>query len=262
VIRQGIIDVRNGLQHIGLPIILSWHDVLQRYRRSALGPFWLTLSMAIMIGTIAAVFGGIFNVDLYEFLPFVTVGYILWAFFQGIMTDGCQGFIAAEGIIKQLPLPLSVHVLRVVIRNGIAFLHNIVIVPIVFLITQHPISSVAFLSVLGLVFFILNLFWITLLLSTVCARFRDLSQIITSALQIVFYATPIMWMPSFITNEKLTKFLKLNPLFHLMELVRAPLLGIVPSLENWIFASTFLIVGWAFTLAFFGRFRKRVPYWV
>ena len=262
MIRQGIKDVRNGLLHIDLPIILSWHDVLQRYRRSALGPFWMTLSMGIMIGTIAAVFGGIFNVDLYEFLPFVTIGYILWAFFQAAMTDGCQGFIVAEGIIKQLPLPLSVHVLRVVIRNGIAFLHNIVIVPIVFVLMGRPVSAIALLSLFGVILFVLNLMWITLLLSTICARFRDLSQIITSALQIVFYATPIMWMPSFIANENLTRFLKLNPLFHLMELVRAPLMGAVPAPESWLFSICFLLFGWVLTLAFFGKFRKRVPYWV
>src|SRR5947208_84479 len=79
--------------------MLGWQDVRQRYRRSALGPFWLTISMGVMIGTIGLVFGQIFNSPMKEYLPFLTVGMILWTFISAVLLEGCSGFIAAEGII-------------------------------------------------------------------------------------------------------------------------------------------------------------------
>ncbi len=125
-------DILAALGRFSLASLLGWQDVRQRYRRSALGPFWLTISMGVMIATIGIVFGQIFKSPMKEFLPFLSVGIILWGFISSVVTEGCAGFIAAEGIIKQLPIPLFVHILRMIWRNVIILGNNIVIVPLIF----------------------------------------------------------------------------------------------------------------------------------
>jgi len=259
---NSIADIAKGLQRITLAGLLGWSDVKQRYRRSRIGPFWLTISMGVMIASIGFVFGQIFRAPAAEFLPFLAAGLILWAFISGVLQEGCTSFISAEAIIRQLQIPLFVHVLRTLWRNIIMFAHNIVILPIVFLVMGKPITWNILLCIPGLFLLVLNLTWMALLLGIFSARFRDFPQIVASVLQVVFYLTPIVWMPSLLPARSANLILDPNPAFHLMEVVRAPLLGSVPSLLSWAVVIAMAIAGWILTLWFYGRFRTRIAYWL
>lgn len=262
VISAGSCDLRAALKRASLVARMGWQDVRQRYRRSVLGPFWLTISMAIMIGSIGLVFSQVFHTSLEVFLPFLAISLILWGFVSAVINEGCTGFIDAEGIIKQLPIPLFFHMLRLTWRNIIILLHNIVIVPVIFILVGKPLSWLAFVSILGLVVFILNILWTASILAIVCTRYRDFPQIVGSVLQVAFYVTPIIWMPSLAPEHAATYLLDINPLYHLLEIVRAPLLGQLPSATNWFFSIGMAVIGWFFTLVIYGKFRQRVPYWL
>jgi lipopolysaccharide transport system permease protein len=255
-------DIVSAVKRYSLVGILGWQDVRQRYRRSALGPFWLTISMGVMIGTIGLVFGQIFKSPMGEFLPFLAIGIILWGFISSVITEGCSGFISAEGIIKQLPIPLFVHILRMIWRNVIILGHNVVIVPLVFLAVAKPISWVALLAVPGFLLTTINIAWVALILAVLCARYRDLPQIVASILQVVFYLTPIMWMPSHLPHRAALYLLNLNPCYHLLQLVRLPILGEMPSEFNWGISVAMAIVGWLIALAIYGRYKRRIAYWL
>lgn len=255
-------DIVAAARRYPLVGMLGWQDVRQRYRRSALGPFWLTISMGVMIGTIGVVFGQIFNAPMTEFLPFLAAGMIMWAFMSSVISEGCTGFISAEGIIKQLPIPLFVHLLRMIWRNVLILGHNLVILPLVFLAVGKPLSLVALLSVPGFFLVAVNLAWVALILAVLCARYRDLPQIVGSILQVVFYLTPIMWMPSLLPQRAALYLLELNPIFHLLEIVRAPLLGQLPSVTNWLVSSVLALIGWGLALAIYGRYKRRIAYWL
>ncbi|MNB58014.1 ABC-2 type transporter [compost metagenome] len=255
-------DIFAASRRYSLVGMLGWQDVRQRYRRSALGPFWLTISMGVMIGTIGIVFGQIFNAPIKEFLPFLAAGMILWSFISTAINEGCTTFITAEGIIKQLPIPLFVHILRMIWRNILILAHNIVIFPIVLISVGKPIGLVAFLSIPGFVLVAINLAWVALLLSVLCARYRDLPQIIGSLLQIAFYLTPIMWMPNLIPQRAGLYLLDLNPIYHLIEVIRTPLLGGTPTMTNWLVSGALALTGWFLTLAIYGRYKRRIAYWL
>ena len=242
--------------------MLGWQDVRQRYRRSALGPFWLTISMGVMIGTIGIVFGQIFKTPMHEFLPFLAAGMILWSFISAVIMEGCSGFIAAESIIKQLPIPLFVHILRMLWRNVLILLHNIVILPLVFIAVGRGIGPEILLAVPGFVLLLVNLSWVSLLLGVLCARYRDLPQIVGSALQVVFYLTPIMWMPGHLPQRAGAYLLDLNPVYHLRTVVRDPLLGTVPSATSWLVAGGLGVVGWCLATLMYGRYKRRIAYWL
>lgn len=255
-------DIAAATRRMPLVGILSWQDVRQRYRRSALGPFWLTLSMGVVIATIGIVFGSIFNSPMTEFLPFLASGIILWGFMSTVINEGCTSFIASDAIIRQLPIPLFVHVLRMTCRNAIILGHNLLILPIVFVVVGKSVHPVIFVSIVGFVLLLINLLWMALILGAACARFRDLSQIVSSVLQVLFYLTPIMWLPRSLPANVSAYLLDFNPAYHLLEIVRAPLLGLWPSTTNWVVSGSLAAAGWAMALIFYGRVRRRIAYWL
>lgn len=258
----GLNDLVSALKSFHIITMMGGQDIRQRYKRSRLGPFWITISMAVMITTMGLVFGNLFKTDVKEFLPFLTLGLIIWSFILGSITEGCEALISAEGIIKQLPVPLHVHVLRVVWKNFIIFLHNIVIFPFVLLAVGKGVSWDIFLAIPGFLLLVLNLSWFLMIIAMVCARFRDTTQIILSIMQVVFYLTPVIWMPKLLSHRVGQVLLDLNPLYHLIDIVRAPLLGQVPALSSYILAMVMGIIGLVFSTIMTSKYKYRVPYWV
>lgn len=243
--------------------LLGYSDLKQAYRRSALGPFWLTIGMAVQIATMGVVFGLIFKTDLTEYLPFLAVSIILWGFISSVLSDGCMSFINAEAIIKQLNISLFTHVLRVVWKNILTLGHNIVILPLVFIAVWHGVGWEVILLIPGFVILVANLTWISVLLGMVSARFRDMPPIVASLITVAFYVTPVMWFPSLIGDNTLAHLmLGLNPFYHLLQIVRLPLLGSLPTPENWGLATLFAGFGWAFALLMLKKFRSQIAYWV
>jgi lipopolysaccharide transport system permease protein len=218
--------------------------------------------MLVMIGAMGFVFGTIFNSPMQEFLPFLAIGLIFWNYITSSLMEGSGAFVAYEAIIKQLPIPLMVHVARVIWRNTIILFHNFLIIPLLLVLFAKPLTLNMLLMVPGFILLVLNISWVSLLLALVCSRYRDLPQVISSLLQVVFYLTPIVWMPSLLPGRFGQTLLNLNPIFHLLEIVRAPILGINPSASNWMVSVGLLFFGWILTLAFYGRYKSRVAFWV
>ncbi len=251
-----------SFHRISLVSILGWHDIRCRYRRSIIGPFWLTISMGVMISSIGIVFGQIFNTSIDEFLPFLATGIILWAFITGMINEGCTAFIDSEEMIKQLNIPFFIYIFRVLWRNILILAHNILILPLVFFVMDKSIETVALWAIPGFLLVALSLSWMAMLFAMLCARYRDLPQIIASVLQMAFYLTPIIWMPSLLPDRIGLNILQFNPFYHLLELIRAPLLGVEPSMTSWFFVLAMAILGWGLTLFFFSRLHKSVAYWL
>jgi lipopolysaccharide transport system permease protein len=147
-------------------------------------------------------------------------------------------------------------------RNVLILGHNLMIIPLVFLAVGKSLSVVAFISIPGFVLAVINLAWVALILAILCARYRDLPQIVGSVLQVFFYLTPIMWMPSLLPQRAGLYLLDLNPIFHLLEIVRAPLLGQLPNMTSWMVSSSLALIGWGLTLAIYGRYKRRIAYWL
>jgi lipopolysaccharide transport system permease protein len=241
---------------------LGWQDVATRYRRSRVGAFWLTINITVMIGALGLVFGTLFGQPMREFLPYLAVGLVMWNFMSASINEGCTALSDASGIVLQVKMPLWVHIARVIWKNLIILGHNLLIVPLVFLVFWRPVSPVALLAIPGLVLLVLNLLWMMMIVSVVCARFRDITQIVTNAVQVLFYITPVIWSAEIMSNRVGTSLLYGNPFYSLITIVRAPLLGDMPSALNWAIAAGMAVIGWIVALWFYGNRLKRVPYWL
>ena len=255
-------DVRATLQHHHIITTLGWQDVATRYRRSRVGAFWLTINILVMIATLGIVFGTLFRQPMAEFLPYLAIGLIVWGFLSTLIIEGCTSFISVSDTILQIHMPLLTHVLRVVWRNTIILGHNLLILPLLFLFFMKPVTLLAMLAIPGFILFILNATWMMLLLAVACTRFRDLTQIAQNGIQVLFYVTPIIWSATLLPEHAGTALLVFNPFYHLINIVRAPLLGEAPTALNWTVTALMALIGWTIAMAFFGRYHKRIPYWL
>lgn len=245
-----------------LAAMLAWQDIRQAYRRSAIGPFWITASMAVQIGAMGIVFGIIFRIPLKEYLPFLATGIILWALISGSVSEACMTFINSESMMKQLDLSVFIYVLRVILRNLLNLAHNIVVIPLAFLAVWHPIGWQVLLLVPGLIIVVANLSWMTVVLGMMSARYRDIPQIVQAIMTIVYFVTPVMWQPQAVGSENAHWLLGLNPFYHLLQLIRQPFLSASPTLENWALGLVFAGFGWLIAVLALRKFGKQIAYWV
>lgn len=258
--RRAVDDIRDGVKSIHVWPTLGWLEIRQRYRRSMIGPFWLTISYGAMIAGIGPLYGILLGQDMSTYLPYLAVGFVGWFLISSLLTDGCNAFIAAEGMVKQIKLPLTVHVLRVVWKNLIILAHNLVIVLAVIALYRPGVTWHVFLAPLGVLVVALNGVWFGILFGLLCARFRDIPPIIASLVQLAFFLTPVIWRPDMLGGNRWAA--EWNPLFHFLEVIRAPILGYAVQAQSWGIVLGITLAGFGVSLVMFSRFRRRIAYWV
>lgn len=259
-IKRALDDLHRGFASYPLWGMLGFHEMRQRYRRSVLGPFWITISMAVMVLALGLLYGRIFGMELGNYLPFLAAGFVIWGLMSQFILEGSQAFISSEGMLRQLAAPLSVYVYRVVWSNLLVFLHNIWVFFGVAIWYGVEVGWSTLLVLPGLALLLVNGVWVGLLFGLLSARFRDVPLILASVVQVMFFITPVIWRPEMLPGRALL--LDLNPFFHMIEVVRAPLLGTAPGWENWIAAIAITLIGWAITFVLFAAYRWRIAYWV
>ncbi|KAA2213967.1 ABC transporter permease [Teichococcus oryzae] len=254
-------DLHQGFAQFRLARTLAWLDLRNRYRGSVLGPFWLTLSTAVMLFSLGFLYSTLFQMSLSEYLPWLAVSLILWNMLAQMVTEACVSLTSAETIVRQMPLPFTVHALRCVIRNALVTAHNLPLIVIVLMIFGVYPDWSALLILPGLLILAVNALAASLLLGMVCARFRDIAPIVGSVMQIAFFMTPVIWKPHLLSAEY-HWLLLLNPLYTLLETIRGPLIEGGGSLAVWLAALGYTIVHCTVGFVFFVRFRGRVAFWV
>jgi lipopolysaccharide transport system permease protein len=253
-------DIVDGIALWRLWLTLGWNDVLQRYSRSVLGPFWLTASMAVMVVTLGVLYSQLFNQPIDDFLPFFCVGLLVWNLLSSYLLEGGTLFTGSESYIKQIRLPYSLYTYRSSWAKLIIFAHNFVIYLGVLIYFKIWPGSVALIAIPGLILVVLNGTIASLTIGIVSARFRDIPQLVASFVQIVFFLTPIFWKPESLKGHAYV--VEFNPFYHLVEVVRAPLLGNLPSASNYWSVLLLTLINMAIAYAFFSRFRARIAYWI
>lgn len=254
-------DIAEGAVAWRMWMRLGWLEIKRRYRRTAIGPFWTTLSLAIFIFMLGVVWAKLWGQSVHDYLPFLASGLLAWSLVSTLITESCQIFVSSTGLIKQRPVSYMMLTCALVWRNLIVFGHNLIIMAAVYLLLLLPLHWPILLVAPGLALVAVNGLWIGLLFGLLCTRYRDLQQVVGSILQIALFVTPIFWSPGQL-NGRLSLLIHSNILFHLVEVVRAPLLGSAPSEWSYVYCTVSAVVGWAVTLYLFARLRQRIPYWL
>lgn len=253
-------DFRQALRQHLVWFHLGFLEVRQKYRRSVLGPWWISLSMLIFIAVMSLLFSRLFAQPLDQYITFFTAGFMLWSFISTCMNESTEIFRANSSFIKQINLPYNIYVLKFITKNTIILAHNFVVYLLVMLIFKVNPGWTVLLAIPGMALLLLNMYWICLLIALVSTRFRDMVPIINSGVQILFFVTPISWMPKLLGESSIM--IKLNPFVYFIEIVRQPLLGIVPAPIVWGVMAGFTCVGFFLSQMAFSYKRFRIPFWV
>jgi ABC-type polysaccharide/polyol phosphate export permease len=259
-LRMALRDLKTSFQRIGLAWSLAAHDVGSRYRGSILGPFWITLSMGLMVLGIGFLYANLFHIPLNIFLPYVALGIVFFGVMTGTINEGCDTFVQAAGMLSQTSLPMFTFVWRTVIRNLINLAHHLVIVVAVLVIFGYWRQSHPLLALVGVALMLANASWISMLVGIASARFRDIPQIVVSVMQFAIFMTPVFWLPDRFGSYR--AFLDFNPFYHLLSAVRAPLLGQTVEGRSYVILVTMAVVGWGLTFAVFARTRRRIVHYL
>ncbi len=253
-------DLAQGFSRSWMWTALAVQDIRLRYRGSVLGPFWMTISTFVMVIAMGFIYAHLFHTDTRSYMPYLTIGLIVWQLISTLITEGCQTFLATETVIQQVPIPFSIHVYRVVCRNFIVFAHNLVIVPIGLVAFAIPLDWHILEAAAGCVVLAVNGVWVCIFLGTLSARFRDIVPIVTSFLQVAFFLTPVFWPIEALGIYR--PLAELNPLFTAIDVIRAPLIGVPVAPYSWPVLLAMTGLGCGITFFLFARYRGRIAYWV
>lgn len=258
---EAINDILCSIQHWRMSTTLGWQDIKLKYKRSSIGPFWITISMAVTIYTIGFLYGHLFKVDIKEYFPHLASGIIGWTFISTSLIESTNIFVESENYIKNAETHYTVFMMRLMIRNIIIFLHNIIAyLPIFFLLKIIPGFNI-FLLIPAIFIVSLNVVLWGTVLAILGTRFRDLLPIITSLIQVAFFMTPIMWIPNFLP-EKYQWFILYNPFNQFLNLLRNPLLN--KPIDQWSIMIVLLVslTGFLFFSHFINKYKTRIVFWL
>jgi lipopolysaccharide transport system permease protein len=240
--------------------LLGWFDILSRYRRTVFGPLWIVLMTFISVSAIGFVYSSIFNLSVRNFLPFVALGITIWTWVSTALIESCTAFSAYKFILLNHRVYPSSVLVRIVSRNLYIFLHNCLVVAIFFIFLKSSVTWNCLLVIPGILVLAAVIFSLSIFLAFACARFHDLSQLVISLMGLLFMVTPVIWKPEILGQREYIA--QLNPLTHLIALVRQPILGISPELLDWAVAGgvffIFSFLAWLITRTF----NSQVLLWV
>jgi ABC-type polysaccharide/polyol phosphate export permease len=255
-------DVAAGLRSWQAWSFKGWYDIVLRYRRTAIGPFWLVLTTGVMIGCLAFVAPTLFGGGNPNFVPYMVAGILSWTYLSVCITEMSGAFLENAGDIRSIRLPRSLYIFRVLFRNTIVYAHLLIIYVLVVLSSHEPVApnfALFFVDVAVIWIFFVPFGFI---LAISCARFRDLQQLVGAVMQVAFLLTPVFWDKRMLLGQSRGWVVEYNPLFHLLEMLRAPLLGQRVSPSTYLVVAGIFVGGWALSTILYRTLSRRIPFWL
>lgn len=241
----------------------AWLQFLISYRRTALGPIWLLIGPSLFVGVLGFLYAEIGATDPAVFIPHLAVGLVSWTLISQLINQSVTVLQRSRSQILQGGRTLSDIVTVDIVKTFLTFLHQIPIIVAVMLIYRVPMHWTAFESIVGLGLIIANGYWFALAFGILGARYRDLSEVFQAVMRIAFLATPIIWMPGEGgRGSVMSTFTAINPFYHFLEVIRAPLLGSDVSPLSWAVVLTITTIGFALSRLTTARYARYVALWV
>lgn len=255
------LDLMDGLNSNKIWRAFAWSEIKNRYRGSVFGIAWIGISFLTFVLVIDFFFQGFSSNDSGAFIFYVTFGFAAFSFVLANITDGPVAFIGAKQWIMGTPLPYSIYIFKSVARSVfVSFLQLICAFGLAALFGWRP-TTIALLAIPGMLALLINSIWIQYILGYLTARFRDINHLVPVLTRLLFFTTPILWVFDE-RSDAVRTFARLNPMTHMVEVVRAPLLGEYPSVEAWCVVVALAFGGFVASSILSALLRHRLPYWV
>ena len=257
----GLRDLVMGAHRWRLWYLIGSGEMRRRFARARLGQFWIMLSSAISVSMMGLVWAYLWNQPVRELLPFVGVSMTVWQFLSAVLNDSTMAFPQYSHYFLNQYMPASTIIYAVLYKNVATFFLNMIFPLAVIIFFGGAVTAYSLLSVVGLFLVIVWCVSIGYALAILCARFRDIVQVVSSLLQVAFFVTPVLWKPEFLPPQA-HYFVTYNPFAPLLAVVRDPLLGRPLSWDVWLTACAIVLATLVCVLPFVGRFCRRLVYWL
>jgi len=246
-----------------LPLILwrAWMDTKARYKRSILGPYWLSIGTFTFVVGYSILAGLLFQRPLEEFLGFIACGVVAWQMISMSLVEGAKVFVSNQREISSVRVNLLGLPVKVLLRALIGFMHSLPVVLIVVFFTDS-INLNTLMVVPGIIVLVVTFIPICAAVGTLSSRYRDIEQSVVMFTQFFFYMTPILWKPEMLGTGYGRFVALLNPLYYEISLIRLPLLGQPIPIKLWVGALLLMVFSQVFGFLIFARFRQRIPFWI
>jgi ABC-type polysaccharide/polyol phosphate export permease len=241
-------------------IALGMEDLSDRYRRTMLGISWVVTSFAAFIFVYIEIFGHGSGVTLAEYGLYVTVGFGLWSFVSSSVSNGCSVYTSSRNWIMGESIPYPVFFLQTVFRDFVVFMMTLLVIAAALVWKKQVWSPTTLWAIPGVLAYLLPPLWLGAILAPLCTRYRDVMHAIQTAMRVLFFATPILWLPS--QRSGLAFIAKYNVLTYFIEIVRAPLLENTFPANAWIVVLLVNAVGIVVGFATYAATRDRIVYWL
>jgi homopolymeric O-antigen transport system permease protein len=258
---DGLAEIAGGAQHWRVWHLLGVNELRHRYARSRLGQFWVVLSTAIMIGTLASLWSLLWNQPLRDLMPFIGTGMVMWTYLSQVIIECTSIFVNHRYIYQNQKINFSVSIYSVIYKNTLMLAHSLIIILILIVIFGVPVNRYHFQIIPALLLTWITMVWAGYLIAMICVRYRDIIQLITNWMLVLFFFTPVMWKPDFLPSEY-HFIIDYNPLSQFMEILRNPFLGEPVSSYAWLSTIVIACAGVLLALPLIGRYQRRVIFWM
>ncbi|HEU4991368.1 MAG TPA: ABC transporter permease [Luteimonas sp.] len=239
---------------------LALEDLRDRYRRTSLGLAWVVLSFGAFVIVKVTIFGQLSTASPAEFAMFVIIGFGLWTHISSLVLDSCTAYIHARPWILAASVPYPVFLLQAVYRNWLVFaLISVVMVGSLFW-KATPWTPTMLWALPAIVVYAINSVWIAAVLAPACARFRDAHHLVQTVMRLLFFATPILWMPP--PGSFLDRIAQWNPISHFIAIVREPLIHDTVPVLSWTVVLAITAIGVPAGVLSYARTRDKIVFWV
>lgn len=253
------VDVFSSLSRFPLAILLGWRDTISAHRRSFIGPIWIFLQTFLWVFFIGILFGKMLgSSSAIDYLIYVAIGMVAFNLMTLIIAESANGFIRDASLIKNIPIPPSIYILRVGTRAVFTLLFELPVILLAMSFKGYlPSLAGVGLSIIGLIITIWAFMGMAFGLASLGARFRDLIPAISVGNRLAFFATPIFWLRE--ATDPVREFLSVyNPLSYYMKIIRAPLMDLQITSNDWMMCIGIGVVMWVFGLVVFGFTRDKL----
>lgn len=253
-------DLSDALTARRLWFYMANSDIRLRYRGSTLGPVWITITMIVFISALSIVYSRLFNQSINEYVPFLSSGILIWNYLSSIITDSSDTFLSSKEFIEGMKVPYFLFIFRMIWRNFIVFMHNFVVYLLVMVFFHVPFNEHTLLAIPGFILVTLILAAMSVIISLLGTRYRDLPPIISALMMVLFFVTPINWQARLIGEQ--SRIIQFNVLTYWLDLIRTPLLGGLPKIASVYMGCLSLVVLWCVALWAFSCNSKKIPFWL
>jgi len=236
-------------------------DIIKKYKRSFLGPWWITATMGILILGIGALYSQLFKLDTKNYLLYLAINFSIWTLMRDSILESCQALIEAKNILHNEKQNILIFIFRIIYKNLIIFLHNIIIFVFLgfFILDQLSIIGVL-VSISALFFLLIFLLPVCILCSIINTRFRDFYMIISNIMQLLFFLSPILFKKELLFT--LDWLIYINPLALFILIINEPILVNQFHFSYLIYLIIYFIIFTCFAILIFSRYKNKIIYWL